>query len=58
MRPAMVVAADPVAKHAAGVLQRLKAVSVRVLLLQRSDDPFDQAVLLGVRRVMHAYRKP
>lgn len=51
MRPAVVVEADPVTVHAAGVLQGLETMSVRALLLQRADHALHQAILLGrVRR--------
>lgn len=51
MRPAVVVETDPVADHAARVLQGLEAMPVRALLLQRPDCALHQAVLLmRVRR--------
>ena len=37
MGPLVVVELDPVADHAAGVLQGFKAVTVDALLLQRPD---------------------
>ena len=51
MRPAVVVETDPVADHAAGVLQGLEAIPMRTLFLQRPDHTFHHAILLGrVRR--------
>ena len=49
--PAVVVKANPVTDDTAGVLQRLDAVVVSALLLERADDTLDHAVLLwAVRR--------
>ena len=49
MRPLVVVEADPVADHSAGVLQRLEAMPMYALLFERTDHSLHQAVLL--RRV-------
>ncbi|AJX32874.1 Uncharacterised protein [Burkholderia oklahomensis] len=47
----MVVKLDPVGNGAAGMLQRLEAVSVYALLFERADDALDHSVLLrAVRR--------
>jgi len=46
MRAAGVVEAYPVADDTACVLQGLKAMTMRALLLERTDDPLDHAVLL------------
>jgi DNA replication protein DnaC len=43
----VVVEADPIPDHATGVLQGLEAVPMDALVLQRSDDSLDHAVLLG-----------
>ena len=43
----MVVEADPITEYATGVLQGLEAVAMNALVLERSDDPFDHAVLFG-----------
>lgn len=50
MRASVVVKAYPVADHAAGVLDGLKATAVRALFFQRTDHTFDHAVLLRVVR--------
>jgi len=51
MGPLVVVELDPVADHAAGVLQGFEAVAVDALLLQRANHPLHEAVLLrGVGR--------
>lgn len=51
MRASAVVKAYPVADLAAGVLDRLEAVPMHALFLERVDHPFDHAVLLrAVRR--------
>ena len=42
----VVVKLNPVADHAAGVLQRLEAIPVLAILLQCTDDALDHAVLL------------
>ena len=41
----MVVELDPVADHAAGLLQGFEAVEVDTLLFQRADHPLHQLVL-------------
>jgi hypothetical protein len=46
----LVVEADPVADHAASVLQALEAVSMYALLFERTDRTLDHAVLLRVVR--------
>ena len=46
----VVVERDPVADHAAGVLQGLKAVPTRALLFQGSDNALHHAVLLRTMR--------
>lgn len=46
----MVVEMDPAPDQAAGVLQELEAVTMHALLLERADDPLDQAVLLRAMR--------
>ncbi len=43
----MVVKADPIPDHAAGVLQGLEPVAMNALIFEGSDDPFDHAVLFG-----------
>ena len=50
MRPAGVVELDPVSDGPRGVLEALEAVAMNALLLQRPDDTFDNAVLLGTVR--------
>lgn len=47
MRAAVVVEADPVTDDAHRVLDGLKTVAMHALLLQRPDEAFDHAVLLG-----------
>lgn len=42
----MVVELNPIANHTAGVLLTFEATVVRTLLLQRSDQSLDHAVLL------------
>ena len=42
----MVVKGDPVANHSTGMLDRFKAMAMRALLLQGSDDAFNHTVLL------------
>lgn len=46
----MVVKADPVCDHAAGVLQGIKPVAVNALLFECSDHALDHAVLLRAVR--------
>lgn len=46
----MVVEADPVCDHAAGVLEGLEPVAVHALVFERSDHAFDHAVLLRAVR--------
>ena len=46
----VVVKADPVANHTAGVLQRLEPVAVHALVFERSDHALDHAVLLRAVR--------
>lgn len=46
IRSPAVIELDPVANHAAGMLQRLKAVPMYTLLFQGPDQPLDQPVLL------------
>ena len=47
----VVVKADPVANHTAGVLQRLEPVAVHALVLECADHALDHAVLFrAVRR--------
>lgn len=46
----MVVKADPVCNHVAGVLQGLEAVAVYALVLERSDHALDHAVSLRAVR--------
>ena len=58
MRPLVVVELDPVADHAAGVLQGFEAVAVDALLLQRPDHPLHQAVLLRGVGVMNSCFRP
>lgn len=47
MGPLVFAELDPIADHAAGVLQGFKAVTVNALLLQRADLPLHQHILLG-----------
>lgn len=47
MRAPVVIEADPVTDHAAGVLQGLEPVAMNALILEGFDDPLDHAVLLG-----------
>ena len=42
------VEADPLCDDTLGVLMGFKAMTMHVLLCQRRDEPFDQAVLLRV----------
>ena len=46
----MVVKADPVRDHAAGVLQGIEPVAVHALIFDRSDHALDHAVLLWAVR--------
>ena len=47
----VVVKADPVANHTAGVLQRLEPVAVHALVFERANHTLDHAVLFrAVRR--------
>lgn len=46
----MVVKLDPVGNGAAGMLQRLEAVSVYALLFERADHALDHSVLLRTVR--------
>ena len=46
----VVVKADPVCDHAAGVLRGLEAVSVHALVFERSNHALDHAVLLQAVR--------
>ena len=49
--PSMVVELNPISNRATGVLQRLEAMAVHALLLERADHALDHAVLLrAVRR--------
>ena len=50
MGPTVVVEADPLCDYARGVLLGFKAMTIHTLLFQRSDDPFDHAVLLRTVR--------
>lgn len=50
MRAAIVVETDPVGNDARGVLNALEAMAMNALLLERSDDPLDHAVLLWAVR--------
>lgn len=43
----MVIEADPIPDHTAGVLQGLEPVTVNALIFEGSDDPFEHAVLFG-----------
>ena len=47
MRASAVIEIDPVADHAAGVVQGFEPVAMDALLLQCPDQAFDQSVLLG-----------
>ena len=47
MRAPAVIEIDPVADHAAGVVQGFEPVAMDALLLQCPDQAFDQSVLLG-----------
>ena len=42
----MVIEADPIPDHTAGVLQGLEPVTMNALIFEGSDDPLDHAVLL------------
>ena len=55
MRAAGVVEAYPVADGTACVLQGLKAMTMRALLLERTDDPLDHAVLLWALHAMASW---
>lgn len=46
----MVVELDPIGNHAAGMLQRLEAMAVYALLLERADDALDHPVPLRAMR--------
>lgn len=46
----MVVKADPVCDHTAGVLQGFESVAVHALVLERADHALDHAVLLRAVR--------
>ena len=46
----VVVKANPVTNDPAGVLQALEAVPMHALLLERTNHPLDQAILLGAVR--------
>ena len=47
----MVIKADPVPNHTAGVLQGLESVAVNTLVFEGSDHPLDHPVLLrAIRR--------
>nr|WP_245965225.1 hypothetical protein [Sinirhodobacter hankyongi] len=50
MRAAVIVEADPVGDDAGRVLDAFEAVPVNALLLERSDDALDHAVLLRAMR--------
>lgn len=51
MRALLTVKVHPVANDECCMLQRLEAMAVGGLLLERADHPLDQAILLGrVRR--------
>lgn len=50
MRAAIVVETDPVGNDARGVLNALEAMAMNALLLERSDDPLNHAVLLWAVR--------
>ena len=50
MKAAGVVEAYPAADDTARVLQGLKAMTMRALLLECTDDPLDHAVLLRAMR--------
>ena len=41
----MVIEADPIPDHTAGVLQGLEPVTMNALIFEGSDDPLDHAVL-------------
>ena len=43
----VVIKADPIGYDTAGVLQGFKPMAVNALVLERSDDALDHAVLLG-----------
>ena len=47
----MVVEVDPISNQPAGMLQRFEPVPMHALLLERTNHPLDQAILLeAVRR--------
>lgn len=46
VRALVVVETDPVADHATGMPQGLETVAMHTLLLERTDDTLDHAVLL------------
>jgi len=50
VRASVIVKLNPVTDHAAGVLQGLEAMSMRALLLERSNDSLDHAILLRAMR--------
>ena len=43
----VVVEADPIGDHVAGVLQAFEAVAMHALVYERADHPLHHAVLLG-----------
>lgn len=47
MRTPVVIKADPIGYDTAGVLQGFKPMAVNALVLERSEDALDHAVLLG-----------
>jgi len=48
--PTVVIEADPLCDDTRGVLLSFKAMTMHAVLFQRSDDPFDHAVLLRAVR--------
>ena len=46
MRAPVVVKVDPISNQAAGMLQRFEPVPMHALLLERTNHPLDQAILL------------
>src|SRR5262245_15089550 len=49
--PLVVVASDELGDHGPGLLQRLEAVEIEALLLQRPHEAFDDAIALGLAHV-------
>lgn len=50
MRAPVVVEVDPVSDQATGMLQRFEPVPMYALLLERTNLPLNQAILLGAVR--------